>query len=83
MLGARLRELTEITMKHSTSSALDIFGPIDASKFRSCLTLFAAVSEPDSIFIRALNQFFRGQGDDRTLDWLRGAAAASPRRRQP
>ncbi len=71
VLGARLRELTEIAMSHKTSSALDIFGPIDALKFRSCLTLFAAVSEPDSIFGHALDQFFAGQGDERTLEWLR------------
>ncbi|MBB5373464.1 DUF1810 domain-containing protein [Acidocella aromatica] len=68
VLGRRLLECTRLAMQ-SGNSALDIFGPIDAQKLRSCLTLFAAASD-DPVFPLALAQFFNGERDDATLTKL-------------
>jgi len=67
VLGARLRECISIVMDLNESSAEKIFGHLDAMKFRSCLTLFAIACGDESAFQEALNQFFDGQRDARTL----------------
>jgi uncharacterized protein (DUF1810 family) len=84
LLGPRLREVVKLVMKHKGKSALEILGSPDDLKFRSCLTLFreAATENSDrALFTEALNQFYRGEGDDRTLELraklrLRGAHQA-------
>lgn len=67
VLGLRLRECAAILTKHPNKSATEIFGPIDALKLHSSLTLFALASEPDSIFHLLLNQFFSGEMDSKTF----------------
>src|SRR5450432_693767 len=37
--------------------AVQVLGPIDAAKFRSCLTLFRFVDPYDAIFSEALNKY--------------------------
>jgi uncharacterized protein (DUF1810 family) len=49
---------------------LAIFGSPDDMKLQSSMTLFAAVSEPGSVFERVLSQYFQGQRDTRTLALL-------------
>ena len=58
VLGTRLRDCTALAMS-SGRTALEIFGPVDAQKFFSCLTLFACTAN-DPIFRRALAQFSAG-----------------------
>jgi uncharacterized protein (DUF1810 family) len=73
LLGPRLREVVKLVMKHKGKSALEILGSPDDLKFRSCLTLFreaATESSDRALFTEALNQFYRGEGDDRTLELL-------------
>ena len=41
ILGARLRECTQIVADHTGLTAFDIFGGIDALKLHSSMTLFA------------------------------------------
>lgn len=72
-LGPRLRARTEAVLQHSTMTAEDIFGYPDWLKFRSCMTLFATIDGPDSCFQRALEVFFDGVPDDRTLVLLNPA----------
>ena len=73
MLGSRLRETIEALLPWAgQGSAEDIFGPVDAMKMRSCLTLFEAASG-GPLFGRALDGFFSGERDERTLALLRGA----------
>ena len=74
VLGQRLRECVVAICAHTDTSAADILGDIDAQKFRSCLTLFAAAAKHDDLFDGALHQFFGGRPDPKTLDLL-----ASPR----
>jgi uncharacterized protein (DUF1810 family) len=72
VLGARLLECAAALEALDTGdSAPQIFGPTDAMKFRSSLTLFAQVAGPGSIFDRLLDQYFKGQRDDLTLAVLR------------
>ncbi len=71
VLGARLRECVAAIAVHSTRSAVEILGTVDALKFRSCLTLFEAVAPAPSDFGAALQQFYGGQRCERTLALLR------------
>ena len=70
ILGSRLLEITQLVLKIEGLSAYDIFGRPDDLKFRSSMTLFDAIS-PNDIFSAALDRYFTGQRDDRTLSILR------------
>ena len=48
---------------------MKIFGWPDNMKFRSCMTLFAQVSE-DDLFAQTLDKFFDGHADYMTLELL-------------
>lgn len=69
-LGQRLREITRVALELPETDPMKIFGWPDNMKFRSCMTLFAQVSEND-LFARALNKFFGGQVDSMTLELLK------------
>lgn len=70
ILGQRLREITRAALELPEKDPMKIFGWPDNMKFRSCMTLFAQVSE-DDLFARALNKFFGGQEDSMTLELLK------------
>lgn len=70
VLGPRLRECVRAICAHEGASAVDILGSIDALKFRSSLTLFAAAARDDELFRAALGQFFGGQPDPKTIQLL-------------
>jgi uncharacterized protein (DUF1810 family) len=69
-LGHRLREsvTTVLAIRHKT--ALQIFGTPDDFKFRSCLTLFEAISG-DHLFRDALDRFYDGRADQMTHEIVR------------
>jgi uncharacterized protein (DUF1810 family) len=70
LLGNRLAECAEAILPWAgRRSAEQIFGPVDAMKLRSSLTLFD-LGEPNSIFAETLDAFFRGERDERTLALL-------------
>lgn len=74
ILGSRLRHDVQVMTRHKGKSALEILGSPDDLKFRSCLTLFgqAALDDDDRLlFAKALNQFYSGKTDPRTLELLR------------
>ena len=70
VLGPRLRECVELVLAVRGRTAHEIFGSPDDLKLCSCLTLFAEVAGGDSVFDRALRQYFGGQPDPATLDLL-------------
>lgn len=70
ILGTRLIEICEAALAVKNRSAHEIFGWPDDMKFRSCATLFAAVSPPGSVFERVLEVYFGGEPDDKTLQLL-------------
>ena len=67
-LGTRIVQCTEIVLTHIDVTALEIFGDIDELKFRSSMTLFAHMTDQGSVFEKALDQFFDGIPDHRTLE---------------
>ncbi len=74
ILGSRLRHDVRLIMGHEGKSALEILGSPDDLKLRSCLTLFgqAASDRADrALFKEALEQFYGGEPDQRTLELLR------------
>ena len=67
VLGSRLREITVAVLEHRDKDIEDIMGSrLDAVKFRSSMTLFDLVS-PDDIFAEAIDTFFSGKRDSRTI----------------
>lgn len=70
ILGQRLTECAEAVLSVTGRSASDIFGFPDDLKLKSSMTLFAAVSEPGSVFARVLDAYFGGQRDSKTLSLL-------------
>jgi uncharacterized protein (DUF1810 family) len=75
ILGARLRQAVRLMTAHKNKSALEILGSPDDLKFRSCLTLFHKAASENSdraLFTEALDQFYDGDPDARTLQLLAG-----------
>jgi uncharacterized protein (DUF1810 family) len=70
VLGARLCECTQLVLDVQDRTAVEIFGPVDAMKFRSSMTLFALCSPESSLFHRAIEKYFDGKKDTRTLEML-------------
>lgn len=70
VLSARLTEITGALLELPETNPVRIFGPVDALKLRSCMTLFAAVSEPDSVFRQVLQKYYGGTEDPLTLELL-------------
>ena len=73
VLGPRLAECATAAVAVEGVSARDIFGSPDDMKLRSCATLFAAVTNNDSVFRRLLDKYFDSAPDDRTLRLLEQA----------
>jgi uncharacterized protein (DUF1810 family) len=69
-LGPRLRECTAIVNAVEGRSANDIFGSPDDLKFRSSMTLFDAVADDPTPFGTALERYYDGEPDPKTLELL-------------
>ena len=67
VLGARLREITEVLLQIPTDDPMAVFGSTDAFKMRSCMTLFCHAAPEEALFRKTLEKFCRGIEDDRTL----------------
>ena len=75
-LGARLRECVTLVNQIQGRTAADIFGTPDDLKFRSSLTLFALAAwklaaPGNDLFLDALDKYYDGQFDPRTMELLR------------
>jgi len=68
ILGPRLRECTQIVNGFEGRTAYEILGSPDDLKFRSSMTLFAAVADDKRVFEEALRKYFDGAGDPLTLE---------------
>jgi uncharacterized protein (DUF1810 family) len=73
LLGARLREATDLMLRHAGTPVRDILGSPDDLKFGSSMTLFgeAAGATGGAQFFLALAAFCDGVPDARTLALLR------------
>ncbi len=69
VLGARLIEISRALLTLESSDATAVMGYPDDLKLRSCMTLFAQVSD-DPVFPAVLDKFYGGRADTRTLSIL-------------
>jgi uncharacterized protein (DUF1810 family) len=69
ILGARLHESLKTLQLLEPTGAEAVFGSLDAMKFRSSLTLFAE-ADGDPIVEAALDRWFDGRKDEKTLELL-------------
>lgn len=67
VLGARLKQCTQVVNEIDGRTVDQIFGYPDNLKFRSCMTLFAQLPADSQIFKDALEKYFGGQADPETL----------------
>lgn len=70
VLGARLRECTALVNAVKGRGVSEIFGFPDDLKFRSSITLFAEVAPEESVFRQAIEKYFEGEPDERTVELL-------------
>jgi len=70
VLGPRLRECTRLVNLVEGRTVDQIFGYPDNLKFRSSMTLFAATAADNQIFEDALEKYFAGEPDPRTIELL-------------
>lgn len=71
VLSARLIEISKALLEHKDELIEDILGDIDAMKLRSSMTLFASISEADSVFHKVLGCFYDGAPDEYTLKLIK------------
>lgn len=71
LLGPRLIACTQTVNQLHGRWIYDVFPHPDELKFFSCMTLFAEYSEADSVFHEALNKYFSGKRDIKTLNLIR------------
>ena len=69
VLGPRLTECTRLVLAVEDRTINDILGSPDDMKFRSCMTLFGAVSD-NAIFDEAVTRYFPDGKDRATLTIL-------------
>ena len=70
VLGPRLIAICEAALAVDGRSATEIFGKPDDMKLRSCATLFAQVSNANSVFHKLIAKYFDGQTDRKTIQLL-------------
>ena len=70
LLGPRLRECAAAVNAVEGRSAHRIFGSPDDLKFRSSMTLFREAAPDEPAFRAALDRYFAGEADPRTLELL-------------
>jgi uncharacterized protein (DUF1810 family) len=73
LLGARLRECTQLVNAVEGHTVEQIFGSPDDLKFHSSMTLFAWVGTDSDIFSAAVRKYFGGRLDRATLEGERPA----------
>jgi uncharacterized protein (DUF1810 family) len=70
LLGPRLRHSTGLVNRLEGHSAHDIFGSPDDMKFHSSMTLFARAAPGEPAFRTALEKYFGGREDARSLELM-------------
>jgi len=75
ILGARLRECTQLVNDITGRTIEEIFGYPDDLKFRSSMTLFTRATVDNGVFRQALQKYFDGADDPLTVKILSGRAS--------
>jgi len=71
ILGSRLIAICNALLGLQSNNANQIFGSPDDVKLKSCMTLFAALSNSDPVFGLVLDKFFNGRKDQKTLQLIK------------
>ena len=66
VLGDRLEQCARVLVDLHGRTADEIFGPVDAIKLRSSMTLFARAAPESPLFRDVLDRYFGGIADDAT-----------------
>jgi uncharacterized protein (DUF1810 family) len=69
-LGRRLVESARILTNLDTADAVAVFGPVDAQKLQSSMTLFAVAVPDEPVFRQVLDHYFDGAEDEGTTSRL-------------
>jgi uncharacterized protein (DUF1810 family) len=69
-LGRRLVDCARALTELEASDPVAVFGPVDAQKLRSSMTLFAAAGPDQPVFRAVLDRFFDGVHDEATTSRL-------------
>ncbi len=77
ILGERLVEISDALLQLDGNDANAVMGSPDDMKLQSCMTLFAMISENDSVFQRVLEKFFAGKMDSNTVELVRACEGKS------
>jgi len=70
VLGPRLLECTGIVAQTRGPTAEEVFGPVDAMKLRSSMTLFLHAAPEEPLFLSVLERHFAGVLDAATEELL-------------
>lgn len=70
ILGGNLLKITIELLKSKTSNPTEILGTPDDLKLKSCMTLFAKVSNDDKLYDEVITKYFNSKYDERTLELL-------------
>ena len=67
VLGPRLVECARALTELPGTDPDEVFGPVDAQKLRSSMTLFAHAAPEQAEFRQVLDQYFGGEADQETI----------------
>ena len=70
VLGRRLVESARVLTGLDTADPVAVFGPVDAQKLRSSMTLFAVAAPEEPVFRGVLDHWFAGVEDEATTSRL-------------
>ena len=70
VLGGRLVDAARALLDQPSRDAVAVFGPVDAQKLRSSMTLFSRAAPDEPVFARVLDAFFGGAVDEATVSRL-------------
>ena len=85
VLGPRLAECARLVAETEGRTAAQVFGPVDAMKLRSSVTLFALTGGEagGAVFRQVLDRYFDGVADEATTARLLCSVSRCVRRSQP
>ena len=73
ILGTRIEECARALTELDGPTATEMLGPVDATKLRSSMTLFARAAPENALFRGVLDRYFGGLADEATDDRLRSS----------
>jgi uncharacterized protein (DUF1810 family) len=85
VLGPRLAECARLVAETGGRTASQVFGPVDAMKLRSSMTLFALAADAagGAVFRQVLDRYFDGEPDAATVARLLRSHPRCVRRSEP